>query len=249
VHPSTAHSDAGDARCPAFVTTHWSVVLTAGRNDTDRARNALAKLCQTYWFPIYAFVRRKGFSPHDAQDLTQEFFARLLEHNWLAVADPARGRFRSFLLGMLTHFLANEWRRNHAQKRGGGALFVPLDTAETRYGNLPAVNVTPEQHFERRWAVTLLGVVLQRLGAEFERENKPEMFALLKPCLVGDRDSQPYAVLARKLGTSEGAVKVTVHRLRKRYRQLLRDEVAQTVATPDEVEAEVQHLIAVLADG
>jgi RNA polymerase sigma-70 factor (ECF subfamily) len=224
------------------------VVLTAGRSDTTRARDALEKLCQAYWYPLYAYVRRRGHSPEDAQDLTQKFFARLLERNWLTTADPARGRFRSFLLGMLNHFLANEWRRDQAQKRGGGAQFVRLDTAETCYKNEPAAHVTPEQYFERRWALTLLDLVLSRLSAEFERQNKPEMFALLKPCLVGDRDSQPYAVLSEKLGLSEGAVKVTVHRLRKRYRQLLRDEVAQTVATPDEVEAEVRHLIAVLAD-
>ena len=244
--PSPASSIPG-ARRPVFVTTHWSVVLTAGRSDTSRAHAALATLCRNYWFPIYAFVRRRGFSPHDAQDLTQEFFARLLERNWVATADPLRGRFRSFLLGTLNHFLANEWRKEHAQKRKGSVQCVPLDTAETRYGNEPVANSTPERDFERRWALSLLDAVLRRLAVEFENENRAETFALLKPCLVGDRDSQPYAVLSRKLCLSEAAIKVTVHRLRKRYRQLLRDEVAQTVASPDEVEAEIRHLIGVLA--
>lgn len=236
-------------RQPAFVTTHWSVVLTAGRSDTTRARDALGKLCQTYWYPIYAYARRRGYSSHDAQDLTQAFFLFLLEHQSLADADPHRGRFRSFLLGSMNHFLANEWRKGQTQKRGGRIQMVPLDTAEARYHNEPGVDATPEQLFERRWAVTLLDLVLQRLGAEFEREGKSREFALLQPCLGGDRDSQPYAVLSSKLGMSEGAVKVVVHRLRKRYRQLLREEIAQTVASLDEVEAEMRHLISVLASG
>lgn len=230
-----------------FATTHWSVVLHAGRSDTTRARDALGKLCQVYWFPIYAYVRQRGYSPHDAQDLTQEFFARLLEQNWVTRADPEKGRFRSFLLGALNHFLAKEWRKDQAQKRGGGIPIEQFEAAEARYGNEPVAETAPEEQFDRKWAVTLLDVVLQRLNAEFERENKAKLFELLKPCLVGDRDAQPYSVLSHELSMSEGALKVAVHRLRRRYRQLLREEVAQTVASRDEVEAEMRHLVKVLA--
>jgi len=237
------------SRRPVFVTTHWSVVLNAGHGQATGARDALAKLCHTYWFPIYAYVRRSGHSPHDAQDLTQEFFARLLEKNWVAAADPERGRFRSFLLSALNHFLAKEWRKGQAHKRGGGVEIVEIGAAEARYGIEPAAGVTPEQQFERKWAVTLLDAVLARLGAQFERDGKEEWFEALKPCLVGDRDAQPYSALSARLGMSEAAVKTTVHRLRRRYRQLLRDEVAQTVAFPDDVEPELRHLIRVLASG
>jgi RNA polymerase sigma factor (sigma-70 family) len=233
---------------PVFVTTHWSVVLTAGRSDTPRARDALTNLCQTYWFPLYAYVRRRGHSPEDAQDLTQEFFARLLEKNWVGGADQRKGKFRSFLLTAMKRFLADEWDKARAQKRGGGQAPLPLqfDTAETRYGHEPADQVTPEQSFERRWALTLLDSVLNRLRAEFEQEGRAELFAALNPCLVGDRTAQPYAELAVKLGVSEGTVKSAVHRLRQRYRQLLRDEIAQTVAEPGEVDEELRHLFAVL---
>jgi RNA polymerase sigma-70 factor (ECF subfamily) len=223
-------------------------VLTAGGSDTTVARDALAKLCQTYWYPLYAYVRRRNFSPPDAEDLTQEFFARFLEQHWVGNADREKGRFRTFLLSAMNHFLANEWDKARAQKRGGGVPLLPLqfDVAETRYVREPADNVTPEQHFERRWAMTLLETVLDRLRAEYEQDGKAELFAALNPCLVGDRTSQPYEELARKLGLTEGAVNSAVHRLRQRYRQLLRDEIAQTVAGPGEVEEELRHLIAVL---
>lgn len=244
---STSRDVAPAARM--FVTTHWSVVLTAGRSDTTRARDALAKLCQTYWYPLYAYVRRRGHSPEDAQDLTQEFFARLLEKNWVTNADQTRGRFRSFLLSAMNHFLADEWDKARAQKRGGGVPLVPLqlDTAETRYGREPADNTTPEHSFERRWALTLLDGVLNRLRAEYERESKAELFATLHPCLVGERTAQPYAELAAKMDASEGAVKSAVHRLRQRYRQLLREEIANTVAGPEEVDEELRHLFSLLA--
>ncbi len=234
---------------PAFVTTHWSVVLTAGHADTTRARDALARLCQTYWFPLYAYVRRRGQSPEDAQDLTQEFFARLLEKNWVADADQEKGRFRSFLLSAMNHFLADEWDKARAQKRGGGTppLRLQLDTAETRYGREPADNTTPERSFELRWALTLLETVLNRLRGEFTSDGKAEWFAALHPCLVGERTAQPYAALAARLSVSEGTVKSAVHRLRQRYRQLLREEIGQTVAAPADVEEELRHLFAVLA--
>lgn len=234
---------------PAFVTTHWSVVLRAGRSDTTRARDALAKLCQTYWFPLYAYVRRRGHSPEDAQDLTQEFFARLLEKNWVADADQNKGRFRSFLLSAMNHFLADEWDKARAQKRGGGACPLPLqfDTAETRYGVEPADNATPERSYELRWALTMLEEVLNRLQVEQAQAGKADWFAALHPCLVGERTAQPYAELAAKLEVSEGAVKSAVHRLRQRYRQLLREEIAQTVASAGEVDEEMRHLLSVFS--
>jgi RNA polymerase sigma-70 factor (ECF subfamily) len=233
----------------AFVTTHWSVVVTAARNDTTRARDALTKLCQTYWYPLYAYVRRRGFSLEDAQDLTQEFFARLLEKNWIAGADPDKGRFRSYLLTAMKRFLSDEWDKARAQKRGGGVPTLPLqfDTAETRYGHEPTDSVTPEQSFERRWVLTLLDEVLKRLQLEYQQEEKADLFAQLNPCLIGDRTSQPYAELAKKLGVTEGTVKAWAHRLRQRYRQLLREEIAQTVSNPGEVDEELRHLFAVLA--
>ena len=225
------------------------MVLTAARSDSTRAQSALANLCQTYWYPLYAYIRRRGHEPLDAQDLTQEFFARLLEHNWLAQADRARGRFRTFLLSALSHFLANEWHKARAQKRGGAVQFVPvqLDTAETRYGQEPVDRLTPEQCYERRWALALLDKVLERLREECAAEGKSKLYEALSACLVGERQTQPYAALASRLNLSEGAVKVAVHRLRQRYRQLLREEIANTVATPAEVDEEMRYLVAILA--
>jgi RNA polymerase sigma-70 factor (ECF subfamily) len=247
--PATLPSSDDRGRCATFVTTHWSVVLAARRSDTTRAQAALARLCQAYWYPLYAYVRRRGYQAHDAQDLTQEFFARLLAQNWLAQADRERGRFRTFLLAALSHFLANEWDKAQAQKRGGAVQIVPLqlDSAETRYGQEPADPLTPEQCFERRWALALLDEVLSALRTEHAAAGTEEIFDALKPCLVGDRQAQPYAALAAKLGMTEGAVKVAVHRLRQRYRQLLREEIANTVANPSEVDEEMHHLFAVLA--
>jgi RNA polymerase sigma factor (sigma-70 family) len=222
------------------------VVRAASGGD---AEEALANLCRTYWYPLYAYARRRGNSAEDAQDLTQEFFARLLARNWINDADPAKGRFRSFLLSAMKHFLADEWDRALAQKRGCGVSTVPLqlDTAETRYGQEPADNTTPERIFERRWALTLLDKVLQQLRAEYESEGKADLFNLLNPCLVGERTAQPYAELAQALGVSEGTVKAAVHRLRQRYRALLRHQIAQTLAEPGEVDDELRYLFAVLA--
>jgi RNA polymerase sigma-70 factor (ECF subfamily) len=179
------------ARQLAFVTTHWSVVLTAGGSDTTRARDTLARLCQTYWYPLYAYIRRRGHSSHDAQDLTQAFFAQLLERQSLAAADPERGRFRSFLLGAMNHFLVNEWQKAHAQKRGGGSQTLSLDlaAAEERFDLEPADNSTPNRVFEKQWAMTLLGEVLNRLDAEYRREGKGGLFAALKQTLMGSRES------------------------------------------------------------
>jgi RNA polymerase sigma-70 factor (ECF subfamily) len=236
------------ARLSAFATTHWSVVLTAGRSNTLQAQDALEKLCQTYWYPLYAYVRRRGYSPADAEDLTQKFFAWLLERDWLARANQQRGRFRSFLLTSISNFLANEWDKARTQKRGGGQILsLPYDAAETRCAREPVDNVTPEQSFERRWALTLLDQVMDRLSAEYARAGKGELFGELKPCLLGERAAQPYAALATKVGMTEGSIKVAVHRLRQRYRQLLRDEIANTVAAPEEIEEEMRYLFAVLA--
>ncbi len=232
-----------------FATTHWTVVVNARAADTTVAREALEKLCQTYWYPLYAFVRRQGRSPHDAQDFTQEFFARLLEKNYLAEVDQAKGRFRSFLLAAMKHFLANEWDRARAQKRGGGHRHVPIDTqfAETRYGLEPGHDQTPEKLFERRWALTLLDNVLTRLRDEHVAVGKAEQFDGLKVALTADRNSIPYTELGARLGLSEGAVKVAVHRLRQRYREALRAEISNTVASAADVEEEIRHLFAVLA--
>ena len=231
-----------------FATTHWSVVLAAGRNDTPRAQASLEKLCQTYWLPLFAYVRRRGYCETDAQDLTQEFFARLLAGDWLGRADQQRGRFRSFLLTSISHFLANEWDKSRTLKRGGGKVIsLPFGSADTECRWEPADTVTPEQSFEWRWALTLLGQVMNRLAAEYNEQGKGEVFAALKPCLLGDREAQPYAALAATLDMTEGSVKVAVHRLRQRYRQLLRQEIANTVTTAEEVEEEMRHLFAVLA--
>ena len=243
---STPSTDRG--KSPAFATTHWSVVMMAGEGDGTRARDALARLCKTYWYPLYSFVRRRGHSPEDAQDLTQEFLSHLLEKNWVSAADRTRGRFRSFLLSAMKHFLADEWDKASAQKRGGGLplMNLKLNDAEIRFLREPADTSSPETSYELRWAWTLLEAVLNRLRAEYEKDGKTELFSALHPCLVGDRASQPYAELAKTLGTTENTIKSAVHRLRQRYRQLLHDEIANTVAGPDEVEAELRHLFAVL---
>ena len=236
-------------RQPVFVTTHWSLVLSAGDQPSPQAADALEKLRRAYWLPISAFVRRQGRSPHDAQDLTQEFFTRLLEKKTLAVADPARGRFRSFLLASLKHFLANEWDRARARKRGGGQTLIPIDAAdaETKYGLEPADHVTAEKIFERRWALALLDQVLRRLREEYARDGREKLFERLKPTLTEPSRTVSYAIIAAQLGASEGAVKSAVHRLRQRYRELLRAEIANTVAAPGEVETEMRHLFRVLA--
>lgn len=231
-----------------FVTTHWSVVLTAGRSDTTRAHIALAKLCQTYWRPLYAYVRRRGHSAHDAEDLTQAFFARLLERNDVAAVSPERGKFRSYLLGAMNHFLSDEWDKARAQKRGGGKV-IHLDStvAESLYAPDHADTLTPEKLFDQRWAITVLEAVHQRLRQEHEDDGKLAQFEALRFSLMGERSAVPYAELAGKLGTSEGAMKVAVHRLRQRYRTLLRELIAETVATPDEVEEELKYLMQALS--
>lgn len=237
-------------RAPAecFVTTHWSVVLAAGRSDSTRARAALEQLCRNYWHPLYAYVRGTGYSREEAEDLTQEFFARLLAHNSVARADPARGRFRSFLLASLKHFLANEWEKARALKRGGGAQLLPLDfdTAETRCAQPIASGDTPDRAYDRQWALSLLDAVLGRLRHEYRDAGREHMYLGLKDTLGGGRSEIPYRELGVRLDISEGAVKVAAHRLRQRYRELLREEIANTVTGPEEVEEELKHLFAAL---
>ena len=229
-----------------FVTTHWSVVLSAREKDSPQAGAALETLCRTYWYPLYAYVRRQGRSPHDAQDLTQEFFARLLEKDYLQAVAREKGKFRSFLLTAFKRFLITEWKQAHAQKRGGQYVMISLETqtAETRYLSEPAGLWTAEKLYERRWALTLLEKVLKRLQQEFVDGGKGALFEQLKNYLMAERGDIPYAEAAGALGMSEGAVKVAVHRLRRRFRELFREEVAHTVSGPEEVDEEIRYLLA-----
>jgi RNA polymerase sigma-70 factor (ECF subfamily) len=225
------------------------MVVRAGQGQAPEARRALAALCENYWYPLYAFVRRAGHSAEDAQDLTQEFFAALLAHNGLAVVDPQRGRFRSFLLGAIKHFLSKAQRRRRARKRGGHLSLVSLnfDSGENRYRRLePADGLTPERLYEKRWALALLDLVLSRLRAEFRAAGKLPLFDRLKPLLAGRRTDMPYQKVAEELAMSEGALKVAVHRMRRRYRRLLEEEIAQTVAGPEAIEDELRELLAAL---
>jgi RNA polymerase sigma-70 factor (ECF subfamily) len=244
VQPGTNRGGQG-----VFATTNWSVVQAAGGTESPSSSRALEALCRTYWYPLYAYVRRAGHHSQDAEDLTQAFFARFLEKQWVVDADRDRGRFRSFLLSSLKHFLANEWDKARAQKRGGRVQFVPLETAaaETRYQREPADPATPDKEFDRRWALALLDTVLARLQQEYATDGNAALFEQLKGTLGGTRSEAPYALLGANLGMSEGAVKVAVHRLRQRYRAILRSEIAHTVSTPDEVEVELRELFAALA--
>ncbi len=226
-----------------FAATRWTMVLAAGRGDSPQAARALDELCRLYWYPLYAYIRRCGHEAHEAEDLTQEFFARLLAKNYLADVEREKGKFRSFLLASLKHFLANEWDKARAQKRGGHHTFVSLD-AETRYRSEPADEPSADKLLDRQWALALLDQVLARLAAEADAKQ----FAVLKPFLTAGKDVTHYADVAVKLGMTEGAVKVAVHRLRQRYRKLLREEIAHTVASPAGVDDEIRHLFAAFND-
>jgi len=228
-----------------FAATHWSVVLSAARgSETPRAAAAMAELCRIYWYPLYAYVRRRGYDTHEAEDLTQEYFARLLAKNYLADVDRRKGKFRAFLLAAMKHFLADEWDRSRAQKRGGGKTIVPLDGAyaDSRYSREPAHDLTPEKLYERQWAIAVLQQVLARLRTEFVAEEKATLFDRLEPFLMGD-SATTQAQAAAELGMTENAVKKAVHRLRRRFRQELRDEIAHTVASPEEIDEEIQYLM------
>lgn len=232
-----------------FHTTHWSLVRAAGRAGSPGARAALERLCAAYWYPLYAFARRSGVAAEDARDLVQGFFARFLAGNSLADLEPEDGRFRSYLLGALKHFLANERERARAEKRGGGVEPISLDLAgaEERYAIEPAALVTPESLFERRWALTVLERAMGKLRAEEEERGRGASFERLKGALAGEIPQGGYAVLARELGQSENALAVAVHRLRKRYRALVVGEVAPTVDRPQDVEDEIARLFRSLA--
>jgi RNA polymerase sigma-70 factor (ECF subfamily) len=231
-----------------FRTTHWSLILAAREHDSPEARQALEELCECYWYPLYAFIRRSGHNSEEARDLTQEFFARLLEKDYLAAVNRDKGKFRSFLLAACKHFLANERDRALAQKRGGGRTILSFnaDAAESTYSSEPQHTLTPERLYERRWVLMLLQSVLNRLRKEQEKAGKGTHFDQLKGFLAGDRAATRYSQVAEALGTSVGALKVAVHRLRGRYRELLREEIARTVNSPDEVEAEIRNLFSAL---
>ena len=229
----------------SFATTHWSLVAEAGGEASPECRAALATLCELYWYPLYAFVRRKGYQAAEAQDLTQSFFAELLEKERLQLADQQRGRFRSFLLGALDHFLANQRRARATQKRGGGRIILSIDfyDGETRYQREPVDHATPERIFERRWTMTLLDRAVDRLREEFATSGKLALFDALKLHLGSDPDAAAYGDLAAQLQMTPGAIKAAAHRLRKRCRALLRDEIAQTVCDPAEIDSELQELM------
>jgi RNA polymerase sigma-70 factor (ECF subfamily) len=235
---------------PVFVTTHWSLVLSARDKQSPQSDIALEKLCRAYWYPLYAYVRRCGHSKEDAEDLTQAFFARLLEKNFLDAAEQERGRFRSFLLVALKRFLANEWDRARAQKRGGGQTHVPLDTefAERKFQTeFMAEEISPDRAYERRWALTLLEQTMARLRAEFEQSGKINEFEQLKIFLTADKREIPYTTVADELKMNENALRVAVHRLRKRYRELFREEIAHTLAEGEDIDTELRYLLAVLS--
>jgi DNA-directed RNA polymerase specialized sigma24 family protein len=233
----------------AFAATRWSVVLAAREDDSPAAQAAMAALCQAYWYPLYAYVRRKGTAPHDAQDLTQAFFARLLEKKYLRDVHPERGRFRSFLLACLNHFLAKEWRRGQAQKRGGGRPHFSLDQelAEGRYRTEPSDVASPDKLYDRRWALTVLENTMRQLGEECTAGGKGLLFESVRDILAGGRSEDGYAVLGAKLGMSVDAVKQAIRRLRVRYGELLRGEVAQTLMNPADVDEEIRSLFFALA--
>lgn len=239
--PSSLHTR--DAR---FAATRWSVVLAAADRQAGTAsRRALEDLIRAYWFPLYAFVRRQGEPAAAAEDLVQEFFARLLEKDSLAQVDRAKGKFRSFLLASMKHFLSNQRDRARAQKRGGGRTVVALDALdmETRYAIEPADTMTPERLFERQWALAVLDQVLKRLQAEFAGGDKTKLYEAIEPCLTQGARAVDYDAVARERGMTQGAVRVAVHRLRRRYRDLLREEIAQTVDSPEQVDEEIAYLM------
>ncbi len=253
---TAAMADANDTRGGAradssaeFTTTHWSVVLAAADQERPEAAEALETLCRTYWYPLYAYVRRRGYGHEDAQDLTQGFLLQLLERQSFARVDRSKGRFRSFLLGGLNYFLANQRQHDRAQKRGGGQplLWFDAQTAEARYHREPMDERSPDKLFERRWALTLLDQVLARLETEFHEAGKADLFERLRLFLIGEQGETTYAQAAVEAGMSGEAFKKVVHRLRQRYYALFRQEIAHTVADPAEVEDEMSHLCAVIA--
>ena len=243
-----SHSES-EAHGGVFATTHWSVVLAVGQRDTPESAAALERLCRAYWYPLYAYIRRQGSSREDAQDLTQAFFAHLLRKNFLSSVGPEKGRFRSFLLACLKHFLVDEWEKARAAKRGATCpeRLLDLEQAEKRYQLEACAGASAESLYERRWALDLLAHVLNQLRAEAVASGKEAVFDQLQGCLLGERPTETYAQVGARLGLSETAVKVTVHRLRQRYRERLREQIAHTVRRPEEIEEEMRYLFEVVS--
>lgn len=233
---------------PLFPNTRWSVVLAAKQAQSPQSAAAMEDICRAYWYPLYAYVRRRGQSPHDAQDLTQEFFCRLLAQKWLDRADREKGKLRTFLIVALKHFMSKEWRRACAQRRGGGQAPLPFDTgfAESRLAADTAA-LEPDETFDRQWALTLLDLTVNRLRTELAMAGNPGDFEALKSCLMAERGSIDYAAVAKNLGVSEGAARVAVHRLRKRFREIYREEISETLADGADLDDELRHLAAALA--
>jgi len=231
-----------------FPNTRWSVVLAATQRASPESAAALEAICRAYWYPLYAYIRRCGQSPHDAQDLTQEFFCRLLENRWLESANPDKGKLRTFLIVVLKHFMAKEWRRASAQRRGGGKSQIQFDTAfaESRYA-VDASSLAADETFDQQWALTLLDLTVNRLRQEFAVAGEAGDFDALKTCLMAERGTIDYAAVAKQLGVNEGAARVAVHRLRKRFREIYREEISQTLADGADLDGELRHLAAALA--
>ena len=247
--PVLSQGNTRDGQSP-FLTTRWSVVLRA-RGESPDAETALAQLCRDYWYPLYAFARRRGLMTQDAQDATQGFFLHVVEGGMLKRASAERGKFRTFLLGAMQHFLANEHRDQHRLKRGGAEVFVELDAldAEGRFALEPADAMTTDAHFDRSWAFALIERVFRRLGGEYERAGRAPMFEKIRPFLAAESARPGYAAVAQALGMSASAVGVTIHRMRQRYGELLREEILHTVSSPEELDGEIAHLMDVVARG
>jgi RNA polymerase sigma factor (sigma-70 family) len=247
--PSKTDTNLIPADTSRFATTHWSVVLAAGDSSAPQHREALSTLCQRYWFPLYAYLRRRGHNIHQAEDWTQAFFAQMLEKQYLTKVEPKPGKFRSFLLTALKHFLSKERDRAMALKRGGAQIIMPLDfkKAENKYSIEPVSELSPEKLFEKSWALTVLQQTMDRLEAESAKTNKKKLFDSLKVYLSVEKSSIPYSDVATELDMTEGAVRVAVHRLRRQYRELLRNEIIQTVATEEEIDEEIRDLFTALA--
>lgn len=231
-----------------FSTTRWSLIVAAGDSRSPDAQSALATLCETYWFPVYAFIRRSGQSHDDARDLTQAFFMRVLEKNYFKDAKSERGRFRSFLLASVRHFLSNQRDWDRALKRGGGQTLLAIDveSGDQQYQHEPVEHETPDRIYERRWALAALAAAMARVAARYEHTGRSDLFARLKPYLTGD-EPESYAALAAEAGVSEGSLRVAVHRLRRQFASSLREAIAETVENPGDVEEELRHLLAAVS--
>jgi RNA polymerase sigma-70 factor (ECF subfamily) len=231
-----------------FMTTRWSVVLRAADVPSAESDGAMEQLCRNYWYPLYVYVRRQGRSPHDAQDLTQEFFARMMKKKILKIADPARGRFRTFLLCSLKNFLASDWKKSQAGKRGGGVAMLSIDEHDTeqRYTNEPVESQTPEHSYAKGWASTLLDIAMEGLRRKYIESGKTKIFQTFSCCILEDSKEARYEDLAAEIGMSAGAARVAIHRMRDDFRQVLRAEVASTVESREEVDDELRYLINVL---